>query len=188
MNEHRFQWEVNVWRKGTEVGDFSHVSVCEGGDGRKQANHVWEFQCVFPKEISIIKAASMWKVQKIVGKKETERVINPMYNSVQMSDRHRTHPCRTQTANSWAKSKWPELWSCVLVKSLLKTLELYRKIQFLQFSSHRVGTLFQDGSEHEEHGIYNSLLKTVNKDWPAHDSDVGTIRRWSYSTELSLAR
>lgn len=44
MDEHRFQWEVNVWRKGTEVGDFSHVSVCEGGDGRKQdlvcANHV----------------------------------------------------------------------------------------------------------------------------------------------------
>lgn len=156
------------------------MCLCEGETvGRKQdlvcATHVWRFQCVFPKELSIIIAASTWKVQKIVAKKEAERVINPVYNSIQMSGWPRNHPCRTQTASSRAKSKWTELWSCVLVKSLLKTLELYRKIQSLQFSSHGVGNIFKDGSEHGEHGIYNPLLKTISKDWPTYDSDVGTI-------------
>lgn len=170
------------------------MCLCVRGEtvGRKQdlvcVTHVWRFQCVFPKERSIIIATSTWKVQKIVDKKEAERVINSVYNSIQMSDRPRNHPCRTQTSSSRAKSNWTELWSCVLVKSLLKTLELCRKIQSLQFSSHGVGNIFQDGSEHGEHEIYNPLLKTISKDWPTHDSDVGTIRRWSYSTELSLAR
>lgn len=139
MNEHRFQWEVNVWKKGTKVGDFSHVSVCEGGDGwRKQdlvcANHVWRFQCVFPKELSIITAASPWKVQKIVDKKEAEKVINPVYNSIQMSGQPQNHQCRTQTGSSWMKSKWTELdlvcWSkaCLRLWSYAEKSSLYNSV------------------------------------------------------------
>lgn len=171
-------------KREQKLAIFLMCLCVRGGDGcRKQdlvcANHVWRFQCVFPKELSIITTASTWKVQKIGDKKEAERVINPVYNSIQMNGRPQNHPCRTQTGSSRAKSKWTELWSCVLVKSLLKTLELCRKIQSLQFSSHGVGKIIQDGSEHGQQGIYNPSLKTINKDWPTHGSDVGIIRQWS---------
>lgn len=126
-------------KREQKLAIFLMCLCVRGGDGwRKQdlvcANHVWRFQCVFPKELSIITAASPWKVQKIVDKKEAEKVINPVYNSIQMSGQPQNHQCRTQTGSSRMKSKWTELdlvcWSkaCLRLWSYAEKSSLYNSV------------------------------------------------------------